>query len=302
MAVAAVLRDAWRSAGLSGRGPGGGPGVRACPRSARGRRRHRDQPRGRHDRDDRRDGGRQGRGRTDGVDHGQRGARRRASGADVVLATVEMDRSWCHTVGYVSPIVAAAVVAAALDGRAMPDGCARRAASGDGIEAAHAADADGSRPDAAIAATVRRRAISCSSRDGRGSDHRPRARARRSRRRRGCRRRSATSRRSSTATCRRPGPQTAVLLVLTERAGLAARAKRARQALAAVGGAGHPAGRDPGRRRGRADPRGADARRADRGPGGDRICRRRSRPCSVRPGRSSSSRSRSPPPGAPTPT
>ena len=31
--------------------------------------------------------------------------------ADVVLATVEMDRSWCHTVGYVSPMVAKGDVA-----------------------------------------------------------------------------------------------------------------------------------------------------------------------------------------------
>ena len=33
-----------------------------------------------------------------------------AASADIVLATVEMDRSWCHTVGYVSPMAAAVAV------------------------------------------------------------------------------------------------------------------------------------------------------------------------------------------------
>ncbi|HET7182045.1 MAG TPA: SIS domain-containing protein, partial [Candidatus Limnocylindrales bacterium] len=35
---------------------------------------------------------------------------------DVVLATGELDRSWCHTVGYLSPIVAGMAVASALLG------------------------------------------------------------------------------------------------------------------------------------------------------------------------------------------
>jgi glucosamine--fructose-6-phosphate aminotransferase (isomerizing) len=34
-----------------------------------------------------------------------------AQDCDVVLATVEMDRSWCHTVGYTSPLAAACVTA-----------------------------------------------------------------------------------------------------------------------------------------------------------------------------------------------
>lgn len=37
--------------------------------------------------------------------------------ADIVVATGEMDQSWCHTIGYVSPIVAAAAVAGHLTGR-----------------------------------------------------------------------------------------------------------------------------------------------------------------------------------------
>ncbi len=73
--------------------------------------------------------------------------------ADIVLATVEMDRSWCHTVGYVSPIVAAMAAADLLAGR-LPDGqaCAARLAAG--IEAAHAAGADGRRADRTIAEAV----------------------------------------------------------------------------------------------------------------------------------------------------
>ncbi len=35
--------------------------------------------------------------------------------ADVVVTTEELDQSWCHTVGYVSPIAAAAAVAGASD-------------------------------------------------------------------------------------------------------------------------------------------------------------------------------------------
>jgi len=34
--------------------------------------------------------------------------------ADLVLATGEQDQSWCHTVGYLSPVIAAAVLAGAL--------------------------------------------------------------------------------------------------------------------------------------------------------------------------------------------
>ena len=40
-----------------------------------------------------------------------------AASADVVVETHELDTSWCHTVGYLSPIVAGAAVAGALTGR-----------------------------------------------------------------------------------------------------------------------------------------------------------------------------------------
>ena len=49
--------------------------------------------------------------------------------ADVVVETGELDQSWCHTVGYVSPMVAATAVAAHLTGRAV-DGEFRRAVRG----------------------------------------------------------------------------------------------------------------------------------------------------------------------------
>jgi fructoselysine-6-P-deglycase FrlB-like protein len=42
--------------------------------------------------------------------------------ADIVVTTEELDQSWCHTVGYVSPIAAAAAVAAHVRGRPIdPD-------------------------------------------------------------------------------------------------------------------------------------------------------------------------------------
>ncbi len=79
-----------------------------------------------------------------------------AAAADVVVATVEMDGSWCHTVGYVSPIVVATVVARHLGGAAAPADAGGSAASRlrSGIEAAHAVGADGDRPDETIATTV----------------------------------------------------------------------------------------------------------------------------------------------------
>lgn len=43
--------------------------------------------------------------------------------ADIVIETGELDQGWCHTVGYVSPILAAAAVGAHLSGRS-PDAAA----------------------------------------------------------------------------------------------------------------------------------------------------------------------------------
>jgi fructoselysine-6-P-deglycase FrlB-like protein len=44
-----------------------------------------------------------------------------ASLADIVVETGELDQSWCHTVGYLSPLVAAAAVGAHIQGRAIDE-------------------------------------------------------------------------------------------------------------------------------------------------------------------------------------
>jgi fructoselysine-6-P-deglycase FrlB-like protein len=49
-----------------------------------------------------------------------------ASIADIVVATDELDQSWCHTVGYVSPMLAAAAVAGHLTDRPIHAESARR--------------------------------------------------------------------------------------------------------------------------------------------------------------------------------
>jgi fructoselysine-6-P-deglycase FrlB-like protein len=41
--------------------------------------------------------------------------------ADIVVETGELDQSWCHTVGYLSPLVAATAVGAHIEGRAIDD-------------------------------------------------------------------------------------------------------------------------------------------------------------------------------------
>ena len=48
-----------------------------------------------------------------------------AAVADIVVATGELDQSWCHTVGYVSPIAVAAAVAGHLTGSVVGPGVAR---------------------------------------------------------------------------------------------------------------------------------------------------------------------------------
>ena len=49
-----------------------------------------------------------------------------AARAELVLQTREQDQSWCHTVGYLAPVVVAAVLAAAIAGESF-DGIAMRA-------------------------------------------------------------------------------------------------------------------------------------------------------------------------------
>ncbi len=45
---------------------------------------------------------------------------------DVVVETAELDHGWCHTVGYLSPILAATAVGAAMTGRSIDAGIAAR--------------------------------------------------------------------------------------------------------------------------------------------------------------------------------
>jgi glutamine---fructose-6-phosphate transaminase (isomerizing) len=75
-------------------------------------------------------------------DHGATVALITASGASpgsalasIVLETVEVDQSWCHTVGYLSPIVAATAVAAELTASA-PDSMAIQEAIAAGLRQA----------------------------------------------------------------------------------------------------------------------------------------------------------------------
>jgi fructoselysine-6-P-deglycase FrlB-like protein len=49
-----------------------------------------------------------------------------AAVADIVVSTDELDQSWCHTVGYLSPILASAAVGAHLTGRPLDPAAARR--------------------------------------------------------------------------------------------------------------------------------------------------------------------------------
>ena len=139
MAAAAVLREGWRAAGLSGGGP---VAVQAFELAL-------EPPAG---------------GLVIGISHEggtaattaaleaarTNGARTvlitasagspAAAAADLVLASVELDRSWCHTVGYVSPIVAALATTGFLSGGTPnPERPATRLR--EGIEAAHAATA-----------------------------------------------------------------------------------------------------------------------------------------------------------------
>ncbi len=130
MGVAAILREGWRTAGLPGAGPVGEQALEL----------ELDPP---------------GSGLVIGISHeggsaatvgalaAARGAGARTvaitagpagpvtAGTDLVLATIEMDLSWCHTVGYTSPIAAAAVTSGLLAGDVPdPDRLADRMAAG----------------------------------------------------------------------------------------------------------------------------------------------------------------------------
>lgn len=145
--------------------------------------------------------------------------------ADVVVTTRELDTSWCHTVGYLSPLLAATAIAGHLGGAAV-SGARARSLVAAGIEAAL--------PDAeAIAGRIAdaRHLIVVAS----GAD-RPAGRE------------LALKAEEATwlPTAYRDletflhghlpatGPETGLVLVLTDRSGRAERVARARQALAAA--------------------------------------------------------------------
>jgi fructoselysine-6-P-deglycase FrlB-like protein len=76
-----------------------------------------------------------------------------AAGVDDVLETLERDQSYCHTIGYLSPLLAATAVGAALTGQPV-DGAAVRA-----LLAAGAGDAAGSAAEGIAARLVDARTI-----------------------------------------------------------------------------------------------------------------------------------------------
>jgi glutamine---fructose-6-phosphate transaminase (isomerizing) len=159
-----------------------------------------------------------------------------AMAAGVVVETGELDQSWCHTVGYVSPIVVATAVTGILAGGA-PNPARPRARLADGIEAAHAAAGDGSRPDARIGRAIadRHHLLVVAS----GVD-RITARELALKVEEAAHLPAATRDLETFLHGHLPatGPGTALVLVLLERDGLDARTARARQALAAAAVAG----------------------------------------------------------------
>ncbi len=159
------------------------------------------------------------------------GASPAASVADVVVSTLELDRSWCHTIGYVSPIVAAGVVSGMVAGSPIT-GHGLRTRLLEGIDAAHGASRD-NRPDAVIAATVAaaRQLLVV----GSGAD-RVTARELTLKVEEAAWIPSAMRDLETFLHGHLPatGRDTAMILVLLEPTGLEARAKRARQALAAA--------------------------------------------------------------------
>ena len=64
-----------------------------------------------------------------------------AQGVDIVLETLERDQSYCHTVGYTSPLVAATAVGAALTGRPVDPALVRELMAA-GIDSAATAAAE----------------------------------------------------------------------------------------------------------------------------------------------------------------
>lgn len=149
LAIVEVLRDAWRAAGLTG----------PAPTSAQAFELSLDPPAGGLVIGVSHEGGTaatiaalevaRGRGARTALITASRGAPAVAS-ADIVLETLELDASWCHTVGYTSPIIAGCVVAGLLR-RTPADPARLRDRLAAGIEAAHRSEPSGNRADEVIA-------------------------------------------------------------------------------------------------------------------------------------------------------
>ena len=119
--------------------------------------------------------------------------------ADVVVETNELDQGWCHTVGYVSPLLAAAAVGALLSGRPLDAGAVAD------LLTAGTRDELGAERIAARLAEV----LTCWSSHPAATGRLAGSSSSKWRRRRSCRRPTATSRHSCTAICRRPAPKRA---------------------------------------------------------------------------------------------
>ena len=145
--------------------------------------------------------------------------------AGIVVETGELDHGWCHTIGYLSPVVAAAAVGAHLSGRtARP---CRAWPTWSPMARATPLARSGSPPGSPTPRTC------SSSRPGR-TGRRAASSCSRSRRQPGCRPPTAISRHSCTATCRQPAGTRASSSSSPIAIGGPERLARARQALAAA--------------------------------------------------------------------
>ena len=195
MGFVEIVREALRAAGVTDAFVLSRAGVRTGPGPAGPRPGHRCLPRGRHECHQRRARGRR-------ATAGARTAivtvsRQSPAGriADIVVETGELDQGWCHAIGYLSPILAAAVVGAELSGRNLDaDALAELLTAG-------ASDEPGAERNCRPAGV---RPPTCSSSHPVPTGPPVASSRSRSRRRPGSRRPTATSRRSCTGTSRRP--------------------------------------------------------------------------------------------------
>ena len=150
---------------------------------------------------------------------------------DIVVETEELDQGWCHTVGYLSPILAAAAIGAHLSGRALDPVAVTD------LLAAGARDEAGAERIAAVLADAAQLLVIAS-----GSD-RPAGRELTLKIEEASWKPSAYRDLETFLHGHLPstGPSTGLVLILTDRDRRAVRIARARQALAAARVIGHRA-------------------------------------------------------------